>query len=309
MKIITYHYIREHSNVYPHLKFLNIHDFEKQLEYFKNQFWFISRNDWDRFINWDTKIGDWIVLTFDDWLKDHSELVLPILQKWNLWGIFFVPSWIFKTNALLNVHKLHYLLSKYNPEFLLEKLKNILLSNKLNHSQFNPILLTRYYKAQTDIDSIKIIKWINYLSDFELQSQIINELFLILNEVDDNKDWYMNKNDVLKLVSNWNIIGGHSMTHRVLSNLNSEQEMKKEIKDSINYLTDNFSLDISLFSYPYWWETTYNDRVDRKLYNTWVKFSFTTEEGDIDSLNQFYQNWIYRLPRYDCNKFPYWACK
>ena len=41
------------------------------------------------------------------------------------------------------------------------------------------------------------------------------------------------------------------MTHKVLSNLNSEQEIKEEIKDSIKYLTDNFSLDISLFSYPY----------------------------------------------------------
>lgn len=82
------------------------------------------------FLDFFLHLLDWVILTFDDWLIDHYKYVLPILKKKKLWGMFFISSWPLKNKKLLNVHKIHYLLWKYNEEKLYKIYIKIL--NELN---------------------------------------------------------------------------------------------------------------------------------------------------------------------------------
>jgi peptidoglycan/xylan/chitin deacetylase (PgdA/CDA1 family) len=91
MKIIFYHYIKSSSKDYPFLPYLNINNFRMQLDYFKKSFGFIDKEQFENvFTNNKKNIPSGVVLTFDDWLLDHYEFILPELKKRNLWGIFFV---------------------------------------------------------------------------------------------------------------------------------------------------------------------------------------------------------------------------
>ena len=79
-----YHYIRKYDENYPFFKFLDIENFRKQLDFFKDNFGFVSRSDWDSIVNKNKKIESVegkILLTFDDAMQCHYEFVLPELQK------------------------------------------------------------------------------------------------------------------------------------------------------------------------------------------------------------------------------------
>ncbi|GAA7237965.1 hypothetical protein HpCK35_29240 [Helicobacter pylori] len=115
MKIIMYHYIRESLKQLPKFRYLHIENFKKQLDFFEKEFGFITYDEFlylkenPLFCN---KLKNKILLTFDDGLKDHYNYVFNELVKRKLFGIFFVPTRIFKQKKALDVHRIHYLLGK-----------------------------------------------------------------------------------------------------------------------------------------------------------------------------------------------------
>ena len=90
-----YHYVRPSSEEYPFFNSLDVDVFIKQLNHFNNEYGFISKEKYFDAVS-NNKNIDGVVLTFDDGLKDHFSYVLPELKKRNLWGIFYIPSGIFK---------------------------------------------------------------------------------------------------------------------------------------------------------------------------------------------------------------------
>ncbi len=70
-KVIMYHYIRSNSDFIPWLKYLNADNFKRQLDFFEKEYWFVSKADWENYINNQIQIPKWVILTFDDWLIDH----------------------------------------------------------------------------------------------------------------------------------------------------------------------------------------------------------------------------------------------
>ncbi|WP_236103480.1 hypothetical protein [Campylobacter armoricus] len=120
MKIIMYHYIREKRLELPYFRYLHINNFKKQLNFFEKEFGFVS---YDEFLYlkenplFCSKLKNKILLTFDDGLKDHYTYVFDELVKRKIFGIFFVPTRIFKQNKALDVHRVHYLLGKWGGVF------------------------------------------------------------------------------------------------------------------------------------------------------------------------------------------------
>ena len=88
-----YHYVRPISQNYPYFKNLDIETFKRQLDYFEDEYGFISKEDYFYAIKNRKKI-DGVVLSFDDGLKDHYLHVLPELKKRNLWGTFYITTGI-----------------------------------------------------------------------------------------------------------------------------------------------------------------------------------------------------------------------
>lgn len=84
------------------IRIVNYHDvapdeiaqFEKHLEFFHRNFYKVSMDDFENFLNGamtkHNKPG--LLLSFDDGLRSHSEVVAPLLQKWGFSGLFLVPT-------------------------------------------------------------------------------------------------------------------------------------------------------------------------------------------------------------------------
>ena len=83
MKAIMYHYVREFDKNHPNFRFLDVENFRKQLDYFEKNYGFVSKAEWDDFINKGilNVAQDKVVLTFDDAMRCHFDYVFPELEK------------------------------------------------------------------------------------------------------------------------------------------------------------------------------------------------------------------------------------
>lgn len=297
-KIVMYHYVRKFDKNIPNLNFLSIETFEKQLDYFEKQFWFIKKEDWIRFSKWEKVDLKWVLLTFDDWLSCHYKYVLPILKKKKLWWIFFIPTWQLKNNRILNVHKIHYLLWKYEIEKLYDILIYVLKSLNIiiNFSNQNE------YKHQKLDKKTLFFKRINYVFTKKIQDEILNNIFKILN-IDENKlfdIFYMNKSQIKELINYWNIIWWHTENHILLSKYKKISLFKIEIYKSNKFLEKEFNEKIYDFAIPYGIKKSYNNRILKILKFYWIKNNFIVNDKDFD----FWNN--YEISRYDCNSLKFW---
>ena len=88
MKIIFYHYIRKFNKEYPNIRFLHINDFKKQLDYFSENYKFITKKEFIKIMNNQLEpIENSVVLTFDDGLKAQVQFVPEykhIKSKWQM---------------------------------------------------------------------------------------------------------------------------------------------------------------------------------------------------------------------------------
>ena len=111
-----YHYVREYNKKYPNFRYLDIANFRKQLDFFKEKFGFLSRKDWDKFTNSGIlpKNPNQIILTFDDAMSCHFDYVFPELINRNLWGIFYIPTGPYQSGEILDVHKIHLLCGAFD---------------------------------------------------------------------------------------------------------------------------------------------------------------------------------------------------
>lgn len=135
----------------------------------------------------------------------------------------------------------------------------------------------------------------------EKQNKILEEIFKYysINEEELFEIFYMNKNQIKKLIKNWNLIWWHTENHILLSKYN-ENFLKKEILESNKYLEKEFNIKIKNFAIPYWTKSSYNDNILSILKNYWIKNNFIVENKD------FIWNNNLKITRYDCNALKYW---
>lgn len=302
MKIIMYHYVRESIKHLPHFRYLHIENFKKQLDFFEKEFGFVS---YDEFLHlkenpsFCNRLKNKILLTFDDGLKDHYRYVFDELVKRKLFGIFFVPTRVFKQNKALDVHRIHYLLGKRGGH-LLQFAHNIIKPSMLEKSFLR--LFNTYYQELDDDKNTKDFKLLfNYFIKPKYKEKILNQIVThFWNDEEIFNDLYLNQ-DELKIMNNHRmIIASHSCNHLSFKTL-SLYEQKQELTSSTKLINSLVKQAVQLFSYPYGESTPYSKR--------WLKkHHFDFAFGSIPSKNIDYKvliNHRFTLHRYDCNEFIY----
>ena len=78
----------------------------------KKKYQFFDCNDFS-FFSGSRNIKNKIFLTFDDGLSCHYKFVFKILKKYNLNGIFYIPTQPLIKNKLLLPHKIHLILATF----------------------------------------------------------------------------------------------------------------------------------------------------------------------------------------------------
>jgi len=304
MKAIMYHYVREKNDELPYFIYLDVNNFEKQINYLKNKYKIIDKDEFENCLKTKKTIPNSIILTFDDGLSDHYKYVYPILKQNNLWGIFYISTFPYKDKTLLDVHRIHYLLGKYDGDEVLFHLLNIISEVDFIPSVIEKFKNKTYINQDNDEAFTKVKQIVNYYIKPEKRTNILKLLMEEFKEDEKkiSKHYYLNKKQILEMIEGGMSIGSHSHTHTILSNLSYEkQKLEIEIsKKILSNLCNN--KEFNSFCYPYGGKHSYDKNTLSILNDTSYNSAFSVESRDItvsDLKNK------YELPRYDCNEFKY----
>lgn len=304
MKAIMYHYVRKYNEKLPFFKFLSASNFSKQLDFFQQEYGFVTKDEFNNFI----KIGSMpdqkgkILLTFDDGFSDHYEYVFTELKNRNLWGIFFVPTMPFIEKCILEVHKIHLMCGQYKGEDLF-KFLNKIISNEMLSKKYINDFDEKIYLAQSNSEfTANFKKILNYFINDEYKSDIINQITSKFNINTTYDDFYLNADQIKEMSSGGMLFGSHTYSHKLLSTLDIKSQ-KYEIEESIKYMETILNLDHRLFCFPYGGFHSFNNKTISVLKELDFSCSFNVESRDINK-NDFDLS-LFHLPRYDCNEFKY----
>lgn len=286
--VCMYHYVQDkNKSSFPNLNSLPLSIFRNQLDFFKKNFNVLNLEDFKQII--DTKKipkKPSILLTFDDGYKDHYENVFPLLVEKKMTGIFYGPVKTIENKIVLDVNKIHIILSleKNRKKLILlisKYLKN--LFNK-NLNQFsNKKLLRPTVWENNETHLIKGL--LQYLLPEKIRLKIIDKLFLDIVKSKESvvsKLYYLNKKNVKEMIKNGMYFGSHGNYHKYWEKL-SYKEQKLEIDISSKFY-QGLGVDKSNFSvcYPY---GSYNKNTLKILHKEKINFAFRDEYGLINKEN------------------------
>jgi len=296
-KIIMYHYIRDYSKEFPFFNFLQKDNFLKQINYFQKKNILNLNQSFNDFLNSKNKI----LLSFDDGIKDHY-FVFKKLLRFNLKGIFFVSSYPLIKKDFLGTHKIHLILGKFqlnqimkafekfkieiNFEKIKIKDKNYQLKNTKNINERKKILIKIFLNYYLKKNDKMINKLFNYFFSKKKQKKIFDK-------------FYLNQTQIKEMHKAGMIIGGHTYSHKLLTNLNYKDQ-KYEIEKNINHLSKLLSKKLDSFAYPYGGVLSFNKKTIKILKDKKIQFSFTSEDKYIANLKVNHD-----IPRFNCNKFKF----
>ena len=295
MNTVMYHYVRNYDKLYPNFKFLKKKSFLNQIKNFENTLGVISKKSEIY------KCPNKFLLTFDDGLKDHYEAA-KILKKRGHIGIFFIPTFPYIKNKILDVHMIQLITSKMKSEDLMNELNFFLKKNNLKYIYENFVkkeFKKRIYTRDLD-EIVKFKTFLNYEASPMIRKKIINYFSKKLNIRIKAKNFYLSKKNIIKMKKMGMIIGSHGFSHQIMSRLTLKQQ-NIELKSSKEYLEKMINSEVDFFCYPYGKSFTYNDRTFDLLKKNKFKLSFAaitrkTTKKDL-SFNK------YALPRHDTNFF------
>ena len=306
MKAVMYHYVREDSVDYPFFKHLNIEDFEKQLDYFDNEFGFVDQNDFVSAFSSKRDLSG-VVLTFDDGVLDHYKYVYPALKRRGLWGIFYVPAFIF-SGRILDVHRIHLLLGRFESANLMQRLNDLIRPEMLTDIGRKEFTRDTYARQDNDEATVAFKRTLNYTIGYQHRTTVIDSLMHDFFGADaDFSDFYASPKMLQTMQDDGMIIGSHSVNHPVMSKL-SFDDQRKEIEESFRMLEQHIGIpSVKSFCYPYGGFHSFTPDTEQILSENNCLFSFNVEPRDI-ALSDISQR-PQALPRYDCNAFPFGKCR
>lgn len=304
MKAIMYHYVRPFDPKYPNFNNLHIEDFRNQLDFFEQEYGFADKDEFHNSFKTGKPL-DGVVLTFDDGLYCHYDFLYKELKKRKLWGIFYVPTQPYTQGKLLDVHRTHLLLGKFNAMDIfhyLDKLIDESLFDKTKLDEFKKFT----YKTQDNHPYTLLIKRIlNYFISYEYREGLMDKLMahFIPNEADILKSFYLSVSQIKEMHNAGMIIGSHTVNHPVMSRL-SDEKQESQIIDSFAYLEGIVNaFEPKTFCYPYGGFHSFTDQTEALLTKHNCLYSFNVEQRDIESSDLL--NRPQALPRYDCNQFKF----
>ena len=268
--ILFYHGVTDHNRIsnpfhIPQLMF------KQQIIYLKKKnYKFITLTEWVNIIKKQKKISNrYVIITFDDGLKNSIENAYPILQKYGGKGCYYIISDFIG-----------------NFPFLWWDFIDIFLRN-YNNSEFNFIYIKQQIKyplnSENDIRNTlsDIILKIKALNNIERLSHL--EQFYKLKEIHNfqeaSRDYLIaDWKDIKSLNNNLLEIGSHTKTHPDLRALNTEEELYQELSESKVKIEKETGNSIKHLCYP---QGFYNNFITKQA----KKYGYVTGVSGIRGFN------------------------
>lgn len=304
MKVLMYHYVRPAPEDLPHFRYLHVDHFTAQLDFFEQRFGFLTREEFDCSVSTGIpKSG--VLLTFDDGFVDHFRYVLPVLEERGLWAIFYVPTGIYESSSLLDVHRIHLLLGRFGGKRCVEMLGRLTDGSIFPDTAVEEFR-THTYRTQTNDEATLLFKrMLNFYISYDHRRKVLDLLMENYldgsSESDLQTEFYMTPDQVADLVAAGCVVGSHSVNHHVMSKLDPADQ-RQEIEASFDALARITGGPIETFCYPHGGFHTFTRETERLLQETGARYSFNVEPRAVEGNDLRHRPQA--LPRYDCNLFP-----
>ncbi len=260
MHIITYHFVRDmNKSRYKGIKALDIKKFERQIKILSQKYNFVDPYlIKEKIVNHEKLLQNDCWLTFDDGYLDHYKYVFPLLNKLKIKGSFFPVVNSTKGKSVLNINKIHFILSQNpNASRLLSDIENYLSDNNLikkygNWSEFINKIDTKHRYDKKDVVIVKRLLQRDLFRDH--RQSIVDILFNKYVSSDQKsfaKETYMSELHLLELYDSGHEIGSHGINHDWFTYLNKDQQrselnISKDFLNSIGILNKHTTM-----CYPY----------------------------------------------------------
>lgn len=300
--VVMYHYVRDVERTkFPAIKALSVADFERQLDWIQEHYEVVDYRMFEEAVRGKCVLPHpSALLTFDDGLVDHYETVFPILHRRGLSGVFFVSDAVLAPDPLLlTVHKIHFLLAHLGVALF-----TAVVWKELNRCSVLPAYDHCDHPALYRYDvpfNADIKRLLNYELPYDRVDTMLDRVFR--EHLGDPgafaRHLYLTPPMVRALVAGGMTVGGHTVSHRVLSRLSTE-EQEGELSQAIiaiRALTGQHSIP---FCYPYGHRNTYNVDTLTHLQRLGYSLSFTAVRG----LVHFGKDPLHELPRFDTKDLP-----
>lgn len=292
--VSNYHYIREDFSArHPSIFGLTPKQFQAQLAELSGHGSFISRDELLEFRHKPLN-KNYILITFDDGLKEQYELAKPILDEMGIPFIFFINTANFRERKLSLVHKIHLLRSRISSRELLRELNTRSFGELTTREKTMATAHYNYDQEQTA--EFKYL--LNFKMSVREQQEFISPLFSqLFDEEKTASDLYFDQH-MLQALHRQNVLGSHSDHHLPLGQL-SEEKLKKELQNTQDFFSSNFGKSAEVISYPYGSPEACLG-ISEETEKAGFRIGFTMERAVNESLQQD----SLLLSRFDCNDLP-----
>ena len=233
MPILMYHYVRPNSmRMSGRHNVLDLDLFDQQLEVMARKFEFILGNDLLTVGDDGSALENKIWLTFDDGYRDCIDYVLPSFLEKGVIGSFYIPTEAIFERKLLDVNKIHILLSsRVAPKEIVKLAEEYFLDASLEETldiTFND-LFVKYGVANlwNDRETEFIKKLFQKIIPTNIRKKYLAHVFSQVIERSESSwvdEFYMTPDDVQTLIDNGMEIGSHGHSHEWLAEMTVERQ-------------------------------------------------------------------------------------
>ena len=244
LPILMYHYVRPNiKRMSERHNVLDLDLFDQQLDLMAEKFDFVLGNDLLALDKDGAALENKIWLTFDDGYRDCIDYVLPSLLARKANGTFYIPTEAIFERKLLDVNKIHILLSadvtpkeivKIAGQYFSEMGLDTILEVSFHE------LFTKYGVANlwNDSETEFIKKLFQKLIPTDIRKKYLAKVFDQLVERSESSwvdEFYLSPDDVQTLVECGMEIGSHGHSHEWLAEMTKDGQ-RDELTKSFAYL-------------------------------------------------------------------------
>mgnify|MGYP003632308847 CR=1 FL=1 len=296
LTVSNYHYIRDDFTApYPSIFGVTPHFFRAQLVAIKKIGSFITPHE--LLANYDAVIKssiNYVLITFDDGLKEQYIKAKPILDELGIQALFFVNSINFIEKEVTLVHKIHLLRSQMAPSAFSDIITTFDTEEKTVLSGKEKDQAVLHYNYD-DRETAFLKFTLNFKLSIKEQHHLIQAIFdAQFDREQVAKDLYMTEAH-LKALANEGMLGSHTHSHVPLGYLDPK-EIQKECLTSKEYLEELTKVEIPYVSYPYGSQEACASPVGSISKKVGHRLGFTMERG----INTGSEDPLL-LKRFDCN--------
>ncbi len=233
LPILMYHYVRPNGmRMSERHHVLDLDLFDQQLDVMAKKYEFILGNDLLALDNDASALENKIWLTFDDGYRDCVDYVLPSFLEKGVIGTFYIPTEAIFERKLLDVNKIHILLSsRATPKEIVriagELYSELSLEADLEIS-FDE-LFARHGVANlwNDGETEFIKKLFQKLLPTEIRKKYLTNVFDQFSERSESSwvdEFYMTPDDVQTLIDNGMEVGSHGHSHEWLAEMTVDRQ-------------------------------------------------------------------------------------